>query len=69
MSRTLDLKKITTVGELKAFLEDIPDSIEISIESTGRSGYVDGVELEYFEPDLIDGWLDINIEAESCYVY
>ena len=67
MSRTLDLKKITTVGELKAFLEDIPDSIEISIESTGRSGYVDGGELEYFEPDLIDGWLDINIEAESCY--
>ena len=56
---------LTTVGELKKFLKNIPDDTEISIDDVGTSGFVETVELElqkFADGDVI---LYLNIGAES----
>ena len=66
--------KFTTVGELKKFLADIDDDVEIQMENVGNTGYVEDSEVElirYPATDLppLKPDLYINIKAESCYHY
>ena len=68
MTKKLNLKT-ATIKELKDFINSIPDNTEFSIYESGRSGYVNEVEFEYNEYSEFNDTLDLNIEAESGYVY
>lgn len=68
MTKKLNLKT-ATIKELKEFINSIPDDTEFSIYESGRSGYVNGVEFEYNKYSEFNDTLDLNIEAESGYVY
>ena len=68
MTKKLNLKT-ATIKELKDFINSIPDNAEFSIYESGRSGYVNEVEFEYNEYSEFNDTLDLNIEAESGYVY
>ena len=68
MTKKLNLKT-ATIKEIKEFINSIPDDAEFSIYESGRSGYVNGVEFEYNEYSDFTDTLDLNIEAESGYVY
>jgi hypothetical protein len=61
--------KLTTIKELKEFIKDIPDDKEINIENVGDTGFIDDTELELivYESGEID--INLNIKAESGYVY
>ena len=68
MTKKLNLKT-ATIKELKDFINSIPDNTEFSIYESGRSGYVNEVEFEYNKYSEFNDTLDLNIEAESGYVY
>lgn len=72
MTTKLELYKGTvTVGELKSFLAEIPDDVEIDVWAGNGSGYIDGLEFEYTDwenPEVVNS-LEINVAAESAYVY
>lgn len=68
MTKKLNLKT-ATIKEIKEFINSIPDDTEFSIYESGRSGYVNGVELEYNKYSEFNDTLDLNIEAESGYIY
>ena len=61
--------KFTTVGELKKFLADIDDDVEIQVENVGDTGYVEDSEVELIRYPALKPDLYINIKAESCYHY
>lgn len=70
MTKKLNLKDISTVKELKDFINSIPDNTEFDVCEIGNSGYVGEVELEYNQyENLGSSTLDLNIEAESSYHY
>ena len=64
---TIEKHKFTTVGELKKFIDNIPDDTEISIDNVGNTGFCDIIELELqtFEYGKKD--LYLNVGAESGY--
>ena len=47
MMKKLNLKNITTIKELKDFINDLPDNTEFDVYEIGDTGYVGKVELEY----------------------
>ncbi len=53
-----------TVGELKAFLNEIPDDLEIDIWETADA-MVGKVELTYNHYDLCSDDISIDIEAKN----
>ena len=64
---TVEKHIFTTVGELRKFIENIPDDTEISIDNVGKTGFVDLTELELQKFDNGDMDSYLNIGAESGY--
>ena len=62
MTKTFKITKDATVGELKKFLQGIPDSTEIMWWDSGEA-VIDSIEFEFSGFD--DDTLDINIEAKN----
>lgn len=63
MEKKLNLKN-ATVGELKTFLEDIPNDLELEIWEIG-DGMVGKVELTYNHYDFGANDCSIDIEAKN----
>lgn len=66
-------ENITNIGALKAFIADLPDDLEIDIDSVGKTGFVCGpVTMTKYVWD-VDGKKTydfyLNIPAESGYHY
>ncbi len=61
--------KFTTIKELKEFIKDLPDDLEIDVECTGSTGFVENVELEKTMFDNGEAMFTVKIGAESGYVY
>lgn len=66
MRKTLDLKNCK-IRDIREFLKEIDDDVELDFNCTGKTGFVNNLELEIntyesFKPDVC-----INIEAESGY--
>ena len=58
-----------TVGELKKFLECVPDNTEIDVDSVGDTGFVDGVSLVLTTFEGESPMLSLEIKAESGFHY
>lgn len=63
MEKKLNLKN-TTVGELKAFLNEIPNDLELDIWETGE-GMVSKVEFIYNQYEFGSSDISIDIEAKN----
>ena len=61
MEKKLNLKNVT-VGELKAFLNEIPDDLELEVWEVG-DGMVGKVELTYNQYGFSSDDCSIDIEA------
>ena len=61
MEKKLNLKN-ATVGELKAFLDEIPDDLELEVWEVGE-GMVGKVELTYNQYEFGSDDCSIDIEA------
>lgn len=61
--KKLNLKN-ATVGELKAFLNEIPDDIELEIWDSGEA-MVGEVEITYNHYDVCSDDCSIDIEAKN----
>lgn len=59
--------KFTTVKDLKEFIKDLSDDLEIDVECTGSTGFVENVELEKTMFDNGEAMLSVNIKAESGF--
>lgn len=56
-----------TVGMLKKIISDIPDDCEITVWDIGKTGFVDGTELEIITYEHLNTDININVKAESGY--
>lgn len=56
-----------TVGMLKKIISDIPDDCEINVWDVGKTGFVDGTELEIITYEYLKTDVNINVKAESGY--
>jgi len=56
-----------TVGMLKKIISDIPDDCEINVWDVGKTGFVDGTELEIITYEHLKTDVNINVKAESGY--
>lgn len=55
------------VGMLKKIISDIPDDCEINVWDVGKTGFVDGTELEIITYEHLKTDININVKAESGY--
>lgn len=64
-------ENITNIGALKAFIADLPDDLEIDVDSVGKTGFVCGPTTmtkfiwDFGDTKAYDFYLDIP--AESGY--
>lgn len=65
MEKILDLNNCT-IGQLKEFIKNIPDDVNINIESCGTTGFVEkyNIELQEYEAE-VNPDVYFNIYAES----
>lgn len=56
-----------TIGMLKKIISDIPDECMIDVFDVGKSGFVDGCELEVTKYENLIPDVSLNIKAESGY--
>ena len=59
--------RFTTIKELKEFIKDLPDDLEIDVECTGSTGFVENVELKKTIFDNKEAIFSVNIKAESGF--